>query len=107
MDIVGLILLAQVFILAGLNHVRNRESVAGYAGSVGVPFPVLAGWPVGLVLLTAGVGLVFELVVSAWVLVGFLAVATYYFHRDFKTDVNFGKNLALAGGLLYFISQAS
>lgn len=107
MEVLGLILLASVFALAGFNHVKNHAGVVQYAESVGFPVPVLAGWPTGLALLAGAVGLLFESVVAAAGLAVFLAIATFYFHKDIKNDVNFGKNVALIGALLYLISAVS
>lgn len=102
----AVLLLALPFLLAGVNHVKNHGGLVGYAQSVGFPVPYLAGWPTGLLLLAGGIGLFFTNVVAVWAagaLIAFLALATAYFHRDAKNDVNFGKNIALIGALTYLI----
>lgn len=104
---VALVLLALPFALSGVNHIRKHADLAGYAASVGFPVPALAGAPAGVALLAGAVGLFFTNVVAAYAAIGliaFLVVATAYFHRDYKADVNFGKNLALIGALAYVLT---
>lgn len=107
METLGLIVLASLFVLSGINHIRNHAAMVGYTASVLGDCPVksqvayLGGWPVGLFLAAFGTGLAFnESTVFAYGLAGFLVVATALFHRNFLTDPGGLKGVAIAGALL-------
>jgi len=103
---VALVLLALPFVLAGIKHITGHAGMVGYAKSVGQPIPILAGVPAGLALLAGAVGLFFTNVLAVWgagLLILFLVLATLQYHKDWKNDTGFGKNLALIGALAYLI----
>ncbi|MBX3446869.1 MAG: DoxX family protein [Parvibaculaceae bacterium] len=100
--LVGRILLAALFILAGLNKAMGAEGTIGFIASKGLPLPeVVYGLTVllelgGGILLLIGfqarlVGLAFAL---------FCIATAVIFHPSLE-DPSFLKNLALAGGFLY------
>jgi putative oxidoreductase len=100
--LVGRILLAALFILAGFNKAMGAEGTIGFIASKGLPLPeVVYGLTVllelgGGILLLIGfqarlIGLAFALFCVATVVV---------FHPSLE-DPSFLKNLALAGGFLY------
>lgn len=105
MELFGLILVAILFVKSGYAHIKNHSALAGYAASGFGDCPVapqlgyLGGWPTGVVLLAAGVGLVFQYTLALYVLAGFLAVTQALYHRDLKDPANL-KQLALTGALL-------
>lgn len=107
MEQFGLIVLASLFVLAGINHIRKHSDMVGYTASVLGNCPVknqiafLGGWPTGVFLVVAGVGTaVNHSPVFAYGLVGFLVLATALFHRNFIKDPGGFKGVALAGSLL-------
>ena len=55
--LIGRIIVALYYIKSGVDHFRNLNMMAGYAGSKGVPAPKLAVAGSGLLLLIGGVSL--------------------------------------------------
>lgn len=107
METVGLLVLASLFVLSGINHIRNHSAMVGYTASVLGDCPVkaqlafLGGAPTGVFLAAFGTGLaVNESNVFAYGLAGFLTVAALLFHRNFIKDPGGFKTVALAGALL-------
>lgn len=99
------ILLAILFLVAGLGKVTNFSGTAAYMAQAGVP----------AISLTLPLAVVFELGGGLSILLGYRAktgaaglilftiLAAYYFHTDFSDmnqQVHFMKNLAIMGGLL-------
>lgn len=112
MEQFGLIVLASLFVLAGINHIRKHSDMVGYTASVMGNCPVknqvayLGGWPTGVFLAAFGVGVAFNHTsVFAYGLAGFLVLATLLFHRDFVKDPGGFKGVALAGALLVIASN--
>lgn len=101
---VGLVVFASLFVLSGLNHIRNSSATAGYTASVLptslAPFGFLGGWPTGVYLIAAGVASGFGYAAGLYALAGFLVVATGLFHRNFLKDPGGFKGIALAGAAL-------
>ena len=103
---VGLVVFAALFVLSGINHIRNHEAMVGYTASVLGDCPVapqlsfLGGWPAGLFLAVAGVAAGFGQAWAFYALAGFLVVATALFHRNFLKDPGGFKGVALAGAAL-------
>jgi putative oxidoreductase len=99
------------FIYNAVNHFRNREMLAGYARSRGVPLPEIAVVGTGVMMLLGGLSLLTgtKPKVGAGLISGFLAAVSPTMHgfwRDadqtqrMDNSVHFMKNLALAGGAL-------
>jgi hypothetical protein len=112
MEQFGLIVLASLFVLAGINHIRTHAAMVGYTASVLGDIPAknqlafLGGWPTGVFLIVAGVGTAFNHnSIFAYGLVGFLVLATALFHRNFVKDPGGFKGVALAGALLAIVSN--
>lgn len=101
---VGLIVFAALFVLSGINHIRNHEAMVGYTASSLptslAPLAVLGGWPTGLFLAGFGAGAGFGQAWALYGLAGFLVVATALFHRNFLKDPGGFKGVALAGAAL-------
>ncbi len=102
----GLVVFASLFVLAGLKHIKNHTSMAGYTASVmgNCPFAIqlgyLGGWPTGVFLVAFGVGAGFGLAWALYGIAAFLLVATVLFHRNFLSDPGGFKGVALAGAAL-------
>lgn len=106
METVGLVIFASLFVLSGLNHIRNHSAMVGYTASSLGNCPVkdqvafLGGAPTGVFLVAAGVAAAFSQVWALYALAGFLALATALFHRNFVTDPGGFKGVALLGASL-------
>ena len=102
-NLAGRILLASIFLIAGLNKIGGYAGTQGYMESVGVPGGLL---PL-VILLEVGGALAlivgWQTRIAAWALAGFTLLAAILFHNDFGNQMQmimFLKNLSLAGGLL-------
>lgn len=102
-SVVARILLANIFLLAGISKITGYAGTQGYMESVGVPGMLL---PL-VILLEVGGGL--ALIVgwqtrwAAYALAGFSVIAAIIFHSnlgDKMQMIMFMKNFAIAGGLL-------
>lgn len=104
--LVGRLLLANLFILAGVNKLGAAEGTIGYIASVGLPlaepiyYATVALEIVGGVMLAAG----FKARPAAITLGLFSIAAAIFFHSglsDQSQMTAFLKNLSLAGGMLF------
>ena len=102
-NLAGRILLASIFLIAGLNKIGGYAGTQGYMESVGVPGGLL---PL-VILLEVGGALAlivgWQTRIAAWALAGFTLLAAVIFHNDFGNQMQmimFLKNLSIAGGLL-------
>lgn len=111
MEQLGLIIFASLFVLSGINHIRNHAATSGYLKAALGKCPLAAGsyiggWPVGVFLIVFGVGAAFNnTALYANGLAVFLALVTVIFHRDFLKDPSGFKGLSLLGAALYIASQ--
>lgn len=97
------ILLALLFIIAGLGKVSDVAGFAGYMGSGGVP--AILAWPVILLEVLGGLAVLvgFHTRIAALALGGFSILAGLLFHfapADQMQMTMLLKNLGLAGGFL-------
>lgn len=107
--IVGRVLLALMFILAGFGKLANIAGTAGYIASGGLPAPMVLAVVVGLLELLGGVAIAvgFQARWAALALALFTLLASVLFHRfwavpadqAFVQQLMFMKNLSVAGGL--------
>ncbi|RGP41053.1 Inner membrane protein YphA [Altererythrobacter insulae] len=102
--LVGRLLLAALFILAGVNKLTAMEGTVGYIASVGLPLPELVYF--GTVALEIGAGLLlavgFKARYAAIALGIFSVLTAVIFHNDFAQQSEmtaFLKNLAIGGGM--------
>jgi putative oxidoreductase len=110
LSFVGRLLLAALFLPAGIAKITGFAGTVGYIGSVGLPFPTLGALAAIAVEVLGGLALVFGLGtrIAALVLAGFTLVASFVFHAYWAvpadavmvTQLLFMKNIAVAGGLL-------
>ena len=112
--LLGRILFGGFFVLGGINHFRNLNMMAGYAGSKGVP-AAKAGVVFSGLLITVGGALVIvgaHITIAVGCIALFLIPVTYLRH-DFWNEkdmmgkinqqVNFQKNVALLGAALFLL----
>jgi putative oxidoreductase len=109
--LIGRILLAAVFLVAGVRKLMGVAASAGYLAKLGFPMPEVMVWVAivielgGAVLLITG----WHARRAAWLLILFVAIATAMAHRFWEFDAaqynnqlnHFLKNAAIIGGLLY------
>ncbi len=102
-NLAGRILLASIFLIAGLNKIGGYAGTQGYMESAGVPGGLL---PL-VILLEVGGALAlivgWQTRIAAWALAVFTLLAAILFHNDFGNQMQmimFLKNLSIAGGLL-------
>jgi len=107
---VGRILLALMFLLAGLNKISGYAGMQGYMESMGVPgalLPLVIALEVlGGILLMLG----WHTRLTAFLLAGFTLLATFIFHSNLGDQTQmlfFMKNLSIAGGLLLVVSHGA
>ena len=107
---VGRVLLALMFVLAGINKISGYSGMQGYMDSMGVPGALL---PLVIALEVVG-GLVLMLGwhtrLTAFLLAGFTLLATLIFHSNLGDQTQmlfFMKNLSIAGGLLLVVSHGA
>lgn len=103
----GLIVFASLFVLSGINHIRNHSAMAGYTKATLGDCPVapqlgyLGGWPTGVLLVVLGVGAAaFQDAIFFYGISAFLVLATALFHRNFLKDPGGFKGVSLAGAAL-------
>jgi putative oxidoreductase len=103
MPVVGRVLLAHIFLLAGLNKIGGYAGTQGYMEAMGVPGALL---PLVIILEVAG-GLAliigYKAKIAAWALAVFTVLAAIIFHNNFGDQTQmilFMKNISITGGLL-------
>ena len=109
--LVARLLIALMFIGAGISKFTGLDGAAGYIGSVGLPAPQLLAVAAGALELIAGVLLVigWQARWAALALAGFTLVASFIFHAYWNLPsaeqrmpmLLFTKNMAIIGGLLF------
>lgn len=105
------ILLALMFVLAGIGKLGGLAGTAGYIASKGLPLPMVLAVATGVLELVAGVLLIvgWQARWAALALAAFTLLATVLFHnywampaeQQMVQKLMFMKNLAVTGGLLY------
>ncbi|KJS65047.1 MAG: DoxX family protein [Serpentinimonas sp.] len=104
------LLLAALFLPAGINKIGGFSGTAAYIGSVGLPFPELGAALAIAIEVLCGIALILGLGTryAALVLAGFTLVASFFFHaywampaeQQMMQQILFMKNIGLIGGLL-------
>lgn len=110
LNFVGRLLIAGLYLSAGISKITGFGGTAGYFGSLGIPFPTVA--LVGTIVLEI-VGAIailvgFQTRLAALALAIFTAAATFLGHafwtfpadQAFVQQLMFMKNVAVVGGLL-------
>lgn len=115
--LVGRILLAALFIPAGLGKIPGFEGTVGYIASKGLPLPQLGA----AIAIVVEVGVAAALLLgwrtrwAALILAAFTVVAGVIFHaywaaapeQQMMQSINFWKNIAIAGGLLFVAAHGA
>lgn len=109
--LIGRVVFGGFFVYSGINHLKNHEAIAGYAGSKKVPQPDLAVLGTGALMIAGGASLILGLKpkLGAAAVLAFLAGVSPVMHDFWNSEdpgqrqndmIHFMKNLALAGGAL-------
>ncbi len=108
--LVGRLLLALLFLPAGISKISGFAGTVGYIASKGLPMPTVAAVIAIIVEVVAPLALItgFGTRWAALVLAGFTVVATFVFHNFWAMPAEqvmmqqlmFFKNIAVVGGLL-------
>lgn len=113
-DLVGRLLLAALFLPAGISKLTGFEGTVGYIASAGLPLPAVGAALAAAVEILGSLALVFgyRTRIAAAVLAGFTLAASVFFHAYWAAPADqvmvqsllFFKNLAIVGGLLILAS---
>ncbi|MET3176890.1 UNVERIFIED_ORG: putative oxidoreductase [Variovorax guangxiensis] len=108
--LIGRILIAYLFIPAGIGKLLGFGGTVGYITSVGLPLPEVGAVIAIVVELGFGIALLlgFKTRWTAIVMAIFTVAAALFFHKYWSApdamkmmqQINFNKNIAIAGGLL-------
>lgn len=103
LQLVGRVMLALIFILAGIGKISDPAGTAGYMQAMGVPTLLL--WPTIALEVLGGLAIAvgFQTKYAAFALAGFSVLAAIIFHSNFAEQMQsvlFLKNIAMAGGLI-------
>ena len=107
-DLVGRLMLATLFIVAGAGKIAGYDATAGYMAALGVPGALL---PLVIALELGGglaLALGFKTRIVAFLLGGFTMLAALVFHNNFADptqQVMFLKNVAVAGAFLMLLAN--
>ena len=115
LSLAGRLLLALLFIPAGVSKIGGFEGTVGYIASVGLPLASVGAALAIVVEIVGGLALLAGLATrtAALTLAAFTLVASVFFHafwsmpadQVFVNQLMFFKNLAIMGGLLLLAAQ--
>lgn len=109
--LIGRLLFGGFFLYNGINHFKQTDTLAQYAGSKNVPAPRLAVTASGIAMIVGGTSILLGVKpkLGTAAILGFLAGVSPTIHDFWRIEdpnqrlndlVNFTKNLALAGAAL-------
>lgn len=108
--LLGRLLLAALFLPAGIGKLTGFQGTVGYIASVGLPFPSVAAALALVLEIGGGLALIFGAGtrIVALALAAFTLVASVFFHAYWSVPADqqmiqqllFFKNMAVVGGLL-------
>ena len=114
LSLTGRLLLALLFLPAGIGKITGFAGTVGYITSVGLPFPTLAAVIALTVEIVGGAALIagWGTRYAALALALFTLVASFFFHAywaapaeaQFMQQLLFFKNIAVVGGLLTVVA---
>jgi len=115
--LVGRLLLALLFLPAGISKIAGFAGTAGYIASKGLPLPALGVMIAILVEVGGSLALIagFRIRIAALALAIFTLVATFVFHNFWGVPADqamvqqlmFYKNIAVVGGLLLLAAHGA
>ena len=106
LDLVARVFISLIFLLSGINKIRNYEGTVGWMESLGMPgiflIPAIILEIVAPMLIMIG----YKVKISAALLSIFCEATAIIFHSDFSDQmqfISFMKNIGLAGGFLFIV----
>ncbi len=113
--LLGRLVFGGFFIYNGINHFKNRKTMAEYAAAKHVPLPGIAIPATGALMLAGGASILLGLKpkYGALAVIAFLAGVSPVIHDFWRAEdpnqrtndmINFAKNMALAGAALALMS---
>ncbi|GHA76815.1 membrane protein [Formosimonas limnophila] len=116
LNILGRVLIAALFIPAGLSKITGFEGTVDYIASQGLPLPTVAAILAIVVEVGVAAALLFNVKTywAALILAVFCIVSALGFHQFWAApaemaqmqQINFFKNLAIAGGLFLLAANS-
>jgi putative oxidoreductase len=105
--LIARILMAYIFLVAGWGKITAYSATVGYMESMGVPgamlpLTILVEFGGGLALLFG-----FQARFAALGLAVFSLITAFLFHGGAEDSINFMKNFAMTGGLLFLMLQGA
>lgn len=105
--LIARILMAYIFLVAGWGKITAYSATVGYMESMGVPgamlpLTILVEFGGGLALLFG-----FQARFAALGLAVFSLITAFLFHGGAEDSINFMKNFAMTGGLLFLMLQGT
>jgi len=117
LSFIGRLLLAALFLPAGISKIGGFAGTAGYIASKGLPLPEVGAAIAVAVEILGGLALIlgFGTRLAALALALFTLVATFIFHnywgvpadQAFVQQLMFNKNIAVVGGLLVLAAHGA
>lgn len=117
LSFIGRLLLAALFLPAGISKIGGFAGTAGYIASKGLPLPEVGAAIAVAVEILGGLALIlgFGTRLAALALALFTLVATFIFHnywgvpadQAFMQQLMFNKNIAVVGGLLVLAAHGA
>jgi putative oxidoreductase len=106
----GRILLALIFVIAGIGKFNDPAGTTAYMASVGLPGILL--WPTIALEVLGGIAIIigFQTRIVSYLLAAFTLLAAALFHNNFGDQMQmimFLKDLSIAGGFLLLASSGA
>jgi len=109
-SLAGRLLIASIFLMAGISKISGYTATQGYMEAMGVSGALLP-----LVIATEIIGAIaiiigYKTKIAAFLLAGFSVVSALLFHLDFANQMQsilFMKNFAIAGGFLFLVANGA
>ena len=99
------ILIALLFVVAGVQKIIGFQMMVGYIGSLGFPLPAIITALVIIIEIPVAIAFAYgyRVCMMGMILIGFTALATIIVHRNISDGTNMVmalKNIAIIGGIL-------
>jgi putative oxidoreductase len=117
LNLAGRLLIAALFLPAGIAKIGGFAGTVGYIGSVGLPLPAVGAALAVAVEVLGGLALIlgYQTRIAAIVLALFTLVASFFFHaywsvpaeQAYIQQLMFFKNIAVVGGLFVLAAQGA
>jgi putative oxidoreductase len=106
----GRVLLATLFLVAGVGKIGGYAATAGYMTAVGLPSALLPAVIATEVLGAIAIAVGWQTRITAFLLAGLTLLSALFFHSDFGDQVQsvmFLKNVSIAGGFLLLVANGA